>query len=388
MKYMSLTLCNLSVEKGKKIQGFLDLPFTDVDKLPCTLISGQKDGPTVLISGGIHNAEYVGIESAIRLAGELEPEDISGNIIVIHLVNVNGFKARTISVCAEDGKNLNRVFPGKPDGTYADKLAYFMEKEIYPKIDYYIDLHCGDWFEDLVPYIYAVGNAPEETVKKAEEMASAADVRYYVLSGSGDGGAYNWAGTLGIPSVLLERGRMGQWDDSEVKDSCRDVRNILKKIGVLTTKRFGKILQRTIPRKLDHIHYLNAHVEGCWFPEKKAGDVAQEGERLGVIRNYLGNVVEEILAPEDVIIIYQTVSYSLPLNTPLITYGHYADCVDQPESQDHGHDHSHDHSHGHDHHHGHGHEHDHSHGHDHGHEHDHSHGHDHNHGNDMIDHFV
>lgn len=345
---MSFTLCNLKVEKGKKVQGFLDLPFTDKDKLPCTLISGEKDGPTVLITGGIHNAEYVGIESAIRLAAQLEPGDISGNIIVIHLVNVNGFKARTISLCAEDGKNLNRVFPGKPDGTYADKLAYFMEKEVYPKIDYYIDLHCGDWFEDLVPYIYAVGNAPAETVQRAEQMAKAADVPYYVLSASGDGGAYNWAGSLGIPSVLLERGKMGQWDDREVRDSCRDVRNILIRIGVLTTTRFGRVLQRTIPRKLHHIHYINAHVEGCWFPEKKAGDVVQEGDRLGTIRDYFGNVVEEILAPEDVIIIYQTVSYSLPLNTPLITYGHYEDCMNESVGHSHVHPHDHDHDHDHD----------------------------------------
>jgi len=340
---MSFTLCNLTVEKGHKIQGFLDLPFTEEDKLPCTLIHGDKEGPTVLIDGGIHNAEYVGIEAATRLAAQLEPQDIAGTLIIIHLVNVNGFKARTISVCAEDGKNLNRVFPGSPDGTYADKLAYFMEKEIFSKIDYYIDLHCGDWFEDLVPYIYAVGNAPEETVRKAEEMALVADVPYYVQSESGKGGAYNWAGSLGIPSVLLERGRMGQWDDHEVKDSCRDVRNILLKLGVLDTKRFGRPLQRTIPRKLHHIHYINAHVEGCWFPEKKAGDVVQAGELLGVIRDYFGNIVEEIRAPEDVIIIYQTVSYSLPLNTPLITYGHYEDCVDLWDEKGHGHSHPHDH---------------------------------------------
>lgn len=348
---MSFTLCNLTVEDGKKIQGYLDLPFTDKDKLPCTLIYGKKPGPVVLIDGGIHNAEYVGIEAATRLANEFEPEDISGILIVIHLVNVNGFKARTISLCADDGKNLNRVFPGDPEGTYADKLAYFMEKEIFPKIDYYIDLHCGDWFEDLVPYIYAVGNAPEETVRKSQEMAMAADVPYYVQSEYGSGGAYNRAGTLGIPSVLLERGSMGLWNDHEVKDSCRDVHNILKKIGVLSTEKFGRILQRSIPRKLHHVHYINAHVEGCWFPEKRAGDVAQKGERLGVIKDYLGHVVEEIRAPEDVIIIYQTVSYSLPKDTPLITYGHYEDCIDQADGHDHDHEsgHSHADSHGHDH---------------------------------------
>lgn len=67
---------------------------------------------------------------------------------MIHIVNVNGFQARTVSVSAEDGKNLNRVFPGNENGTYTDKLAYFMEKEIFSKVDYYIDVHNGDWFED------------------------------------------------------------------------------------------------------------------------------------------------------------------------------------------------------------------------------------------------
>ena len=125
---MGFQLGNLYVEKGQKTCGFLKLPFTE-DELPVTLIYGREEGPTVLVDGGIHNAEYVGIECVTGLAKQLQPEDIEGILIMIHIVNVNGFQARTVSVSAEDGKNLNRVFPGNENGTYTDKLAYFMENQ-------------------------------------------------------------------------------------------------------------------------------------------------------------------------------------------------------------------------------------------------------------------
>ena len=133
---MGFQLGNLYVEKGEKVCGFLKLPFTE-DELPVTLIYGQEEGHTVLVDGGIHNAEYVGIECVTGLAAKLQPKDIKGILILLHIVNVNGFKARTVSVSAEDGKNLNRVFPGDANGTYTDKLAYFIEKEIFSKIDLY-----------------------------------------------------------------------------------------------------------------------------------------------------------------------------------------------------------------------------------------------------------
>ena len=76
----------------------------------------------------------------------------------------------------------------------------------------YIGSDCHS-IEDLTPFIYCVGNAPAETVAEAERMAQAADMPFYVKSQSGKGGAYNYAGSLGIPSVLIERGCNGMWSD-------------------------------------------------------------------------------------------------------------------------------------------------------------------------------
>ncbi len=328
-------VANLSVNKGEKVQGYLDLPFSE-DKIPCTLVYGTKEGPTALITGGIHNAEYVGIEAVTGIAREIQPEDITGKLIVVNIVNINGFKARTISVAKEDGKNLNRVFPGNPDGTYSDKLAHFMEKELFSKTDYYIDVHNGDWFEDLTPYIYAVGACDPEVAEKAKAMAMAADVPFYIKSNAKTG-AYNYAGILGIPSVLLERGGLGLWTAEETKDSKKDIRNILREIGILTSKRFRGDLQRQIPRRLPHVHYLDSDKAGCWFPLKKPGEAVGAGEVVGVLKDFLGNVIDEIVLKEDCIILYQTAAYSVPENTPLIAYGHYYKCEEAEEEK---HDHN------------------------------------------------
>lgn len=333
---MKFQLCNLSVEKGQKVQGYLDLPFTDEDKLPITLIYGKEEGPTVLVAGGIHNAEYVGIHAVLGLSQQLEPSDIRGILIIINIVNVNGFKARTVSVSAEDGKNLNRVFPGDPNGTYTDKLAYFMEKELFSRIDYYIDVHNGDWFEDLSPFVYAVGAASEQTVKIADEMARQADVPYYVRSSSRTG-AYNYAGVMGIPSVLLERGCNGMWTEEEAKASRKDVRNILRYIGCLITNRFGNDIQIQTPKLMSHAHYIDAKTGGCWFPYKKAGQIISAGEVIGVIKDYFGNTIEEITLNEDCIILYQTISYSVPADTPLVAYGHYSTCIEDAAVHEHNH---------------------------------------------------
>ncbi len=273
---MKFELGNLSVERGQKVTGFLQLPFSE-DALPTTLIYGKEDGPTVLVTGGIHNAEYVGIEAAKGLANQLEADDIKGILIIISIVNVNGFKARTISVSAE--------------GTYTDQLAYFIEKTIYSKIDYYIDVHNGDWFEDLTPFIYAIGKADPEVAAKAEAMARCADVPFYVKSGSDSGGAYNYAGRLGIPAVLLERGCLGMWSEAEAAASRKDVRNILRHLGLLISDRFSNDHQQNVPKFLPHVHYIDSEEDGCWFPQKKAGDIVMAGHLIGVLKDYFGSVI-------------------------------------------------------------------------------------------------
>ena len=124
-----------------KTETLLAVPGTDL-KMPATVIHGAHPGEKILITSGIHAAEYVAIVAGMELARRLDPADITGTVIIIHPVNVSGLIRHT-SLVPEDGKNLNSVYPGKPDGTTAEWIAWFITSELYLHIDCYIDLHGG-----------------------------------------------------------------------------------------------------------------------------------------------------------------------------------------------------------------------------------------------------
>lgn len=288
-------------------------------EIPVTLICGRKEGETALISGGLHNAEYVGIQAAMELADEIDPEEIRGNLIIIRLLNRTGFEHRTMSVVYEDGKNLNRIFPGNLSGTLGDKIAYTMEHVFLEKADYFIDLHSGDGFERLVSYVYYAAAAKPEVREKARAMAEVAHVQYMVGSMTASGGAYNYAaGALDIPSILLERGSNSVWCQDEVREDKHDVLNILRFLGILE----GKVHRHgTGPISVDPVIYEEAGHSGCWYPTKQPGETFRKGEVLGRICDYFGNELEVCCARRDGIMLYETVSLCIMEGTPMVAYG-------------------------------------------------------------------
>ena len=313
----TLKIGPLSANVGEKVSGFLPIVNSELE-IPVTLINGKREGKTILICGGVHNAEYVGIQAAMELADELEPENVIGNIIVIRLLNRSGFEHRTMSLVYEDGKNINRVFPGSASGTLADKIAFTLESEIYPYIDYFIDLHSGDGFEGLESYVYCLGNANDYVVETSRKMAEIAHVNYLVVSPSNTGGAYNYAGQLGIPSILLERGGNSTWCRSLVEEDKHDVKNMLRYLGILEGNAHR---HSTVPKQVSPVVYEDAPVSGCWYPVFQPGETFKEGDVLGEIKDYFGNLLYTCRAKNGGIILYETISLCIMKDTPMVAYG-------------------------------------------------------------------
>src|SRR3979409_572742 len=90
---------------------------------PYIAIVGKVSGPTVLVTAGIHAAEYTGTLAAIRLGREIDPARVHGILLVIPLLNRPGFYERSVYVNPEDGDNLNRVFPGDASGKWGERVA-------------------------------------------------------------------------------------------------------------------------------------------------------------------------------------------------------------------------------------------------------------------------
>lgn len=305
-----------SLEPGAKRTGFV--PVGGGVELPVTLICGSKPGPSVLISAGVHNAEYVGIQAAVELAQELDPAQLRGSVALLPLMNPSGYTHRTMSLVYEDEKNLNRVFPGAKDGTMADQIAYTVTEIFLKKADAYIDLHSGDGYEELTPYVYCQGAAEREVAERSRAMAEWTDVPYLVPSQSTTGGAYNHAGSIGVPGILLERGGLGLWSRAEVEADKKDVRNILRFLGVLDGKPEPR---RHRPLALNRVIYDVSRYDGCWHPCKQAGDAVQKGEVLGEVRDYFGNLLQVCVAQLDGVLLYQTKSLSILKDGPMVAYG-------------------------------------------------------------------
>ena len=311
-------LGTFSVRPGEKASGFLSVADGEF-QLPVTILNGEEPGKTVLITAGIHAEEYVGIQAAVELADRLKTEKIAGTVVIVKVINREAFENRSGSFGYEDGKNLNRVFPGNREGTQMERLAWGIEKELFPIADYYIDLHSGDSYEQLAPYVYYAGQASEETVKISREMAQQVDVPYMVCSTVAKGGCYNYAAyAYGIPSILIERGGMGAWTREESHSTRRDVRNILCHLGVYLGQKDYRIYY---PLEVKDIIYQSASQSGLWYPNKMPGDMIRAGEVLGMVRDYQGHILEVAYGENDGVILYQTGSLQVEENGPMIAYG-------------------------------------------------------------------
>ena len=323
----SFQLGDVTVRRGEKYQG--DISFANGDiVLPGTIICGKLPGKTMLITGGVHSGEYVGIQACVELGAELQPEKTVGTIVILKVLNRPAFENRAGSLGLSDGKNLNRVFPGNPNGTEMERLAWAITKEVYPKVDYYIDLHSGDDFEALTPYVYYAGKAAQEVTEVSRKMAEQVDGPYMVRSMVSSGGAYNYAASKGIASILLERGGMGAWTSEEVNSDKRDVRNILSSLDIYQIRRD---VRNYVPMEVTDVCYQAASEDGLWYPAAKPGDMVAEGALLGTIRDYNGKLRETCRAEYTGVVLYQTGSLQVTEGGPVVAYGRI---VREPEYDD------------------------------------------------------
>ena len=309
------TLC---IHPGEKQSGFLKVVGCGYE-LPVTVIRGHAGDRTALVTAGIHSAEYVGIQAAIELAEELQPEAVRGTVVIAPLINVSGFSHRTMSIVYEDNKNLNREFPGAAGGTTAEQICHTVATELIHRADYYIDLHCGDGYEALRPYAYYVGPVDPAVREKAFQMARRVKAEYLVESQCTAGGAYNYASSIGIPSVLIERGGQGIWSRGEVELDKGDVRRILSYLRILDPPEAEDAPEPQLIFR--EAVYENAPVGGCWYPALRPGDRFEAGDVLGEIRDYFGNPLHVCRARSRGVILYQVTSLTILKGGPMVTYG-------------------------------------------------------------------
>src|SRR5437867_69460 len=202
-------------------------------------VSAGSLGPIPLPAAGQRGSgdfTFAGVEAAIRLGRALDPAQVRGTILVIPVLNRPGFYERSIYVNPEDNDNLNRLFPGKADGTWGERFAHRLLTEIVVRCDNAIDLHAGDLIEDLTPFVIYRQTGDAALDARITTMANAYGARWAVKSaptGERPGSLYAVACLNGVASMLAESGGRGLLIEADVVRHTTGVMNILRAAGAL-----------------------------------------------------------------------------------------------------------------------------------------------------------
>jgi predicted deacylase len=310
-------------EAGQKQSGLFTFeadPALARYQWPFFSIVGAKPGPTFLVTAGIHAAEYTGIEAAIRLGRALDPAEVSGTVVIIPLLNRPGFYERSIYVNPEDNDNMNRVFPGRPDGTWSERFAYHLLNDVIAGVDYAIDLHAGDMIEDLVPFVGFRASGRPEVDEAARRMLAAYGAAWAIVSlpgGERSGLLYGAAAERGVSAILAESGRCGLLEEDAVQRHVDGVQNILRTLGILA----GAPAAVSPLRYLNRFDWLRSEHEGIFHCAIKVGDQVSAGQELGEIVDLLGDRLSTITAPAAGVVLFLVTSPAIKRDGLLMGIG-------------------------------------------------------------------
>ena len=266
--------------------GFLRLPHSRDDAawgnvmIPVTVARGG-DGPLALLTGGNHGDEYEGPTALWDLAHSLRAEDLSGGVIIIPAMNYPAFLAGTRTSPIDRG-NMNRIFPGKPDGTVTEKIADYFQRHLLPRADVVLDFHSGGKTLDFLPFCAAHDLPDAALTARAMALVSAFGAPWSMRMTEIDAvGMYDTAAEeMGKVFVTTELGGGGSASARTIGIAKRGLRNLLRAAGVMKGAP-----EPSVTQWLDMPEGCFAFAEdgGLYEPLIDLGEAAQAGAPVGRI---------------------------------------------------------------------------------------------------------
>ncbi|MFD4557746.1 succinylglutamate desuccinylase/aspartoacylase family protein [Streptomyces sp. NPDC058469] len=276
-----LSVGTLRATPGAKTRGTVpaDLGTLTVD-LPLTLVNGAHSGPRVLITAGVHGGEFTGIDAATRLASLLEPGQVHGQVIVCPVANPPAVYQGRLGVSPLDGVNINRVFPGDPDGGPTERLAAWLFAHLLDGADAYVDLHAGGIDEVLRNFVgYRLTGDAQHDLRTAE-LARSLGIEDVILGLDATGGnSHAAAARAGVPAILVETGQLGERDADTAARLVDSMCALLRGLGVIEPEDTAD--EPAAVREWVWAAGVTAEQTGLWYPEFTAGDDVTEGQVIG-----------------------------------------------------------------------------------------------------------
>ena len=296
------TVGPVTAAPGTTVSGTIQIaarPGDDGTSLPISVIHGTKPGPVLALVAGVHGQEYTPILALQNLRQSIDPKTLAGTVIMVHVANMPSYLARTIYYSPIDQKNLNRVFPGRADGTISERIAEVITREVIERATHVVDLHCGDGNESLRPYLYWITTGPGQVAEAGRRMALAFGMDHIVvdtgrpLDPKASVYLSNTAITRGKPALTIESGGMAEIDTDDILRIERGVAGLLKHLK-MRAEGPDPVLN---PVMLERSEVLRSNFTGIFLAAVTKGQTVAQGSVIGRVTDFHGKVLEEIKAP-------------------------------------------------------------------------------------------
>jgi predicted deacylase len=257
--------------------------------IPCTVISGSP-GRTALVMAGNHGDEYPGQVAIMRLLRDLNPNDVRGRLIMIPALNLPAARAAT-RLSPLDGKNLNRCFPGKPDGTVTEVIAHYLTTVLFPLADIVIDLHTGGRSLDFYPcaHMHLVADRAQRREMLAGTTAFGGDFAFLYADIAGSGLLPVEAENQGKIVITTEMGGGETVTAGVHRATQTGLRNVLTHFGLLEGSVPTRAELRLPPLRwvqaLDREDYRFAPESGIYETLVDLGSDVAAGQPVGLIHS-------------------------------------------------------------------------------------------------------
>lgn len=261
-------------------------------------ITGERPGPHLLITGGVHGDEFTPMAAIRRLMTDITARELSGCVTLVPVVNEAAWLRG--SRTAEDGLDLARTCPGDPNGTITQRTAHALS-ELIRTADYYIDLHTGSFDLSLLPLSGYVLHPDEAVLEQQRSMARAFNLPIvWGTSASLEGRSLSVARDAGIPAIYAEYLGSGTCSREGVADYVEGCLNVMALLSMLDRPQPASRIEHVVedPRAgSGHMQVQNpAPTTGFFEPRVQLGDRTAAGEPLGTVVDITGETAVEIPA--------------------------------------------------------------------------------------------
>lgn len=261
--------------------------------VPIGVIEGSTDGPRAAVVAGVHGTELVTQDAVQALWQALSSEKVHGSLAFVFVADVLAAQAGVPAANPVDGRNLNRVWPGSKDGTFSERLAARLWSELLSEPDVVIDVHGGEWTEEVHAFALVHPSGDAERDRRAVQLAAAMGLPY-VQSTAGEGtlsGAVIRSGRIGL---AFEVGGGGQRPKADVEEVVRAIKGALAAAGSIEND--GAVeTERTVV--LAGGEHIRSTVGGVLVQEVELGQAVESGQRICTVTDFNGDVLETISAP-------------------------------------------------------------------------------------------